>query len=334
MLTIEVRNVHQALPEGMRLIQRSGYERSSRNGACLQLPEPLSTHYARPQERVVFWAKRDANPFFHLFEALWMLAGRSDVAFPARFARHLRTFSDDGTTFHGAYGWRWRAFFGRDQLNDIVDSLKRDPTCRRQVLAMWDATHDLMSDSKDLPCNTHAYVQLGATGRLNLLVSNRSNDLVWGAYGANAVHFSVLLEYLAARIGVGTGTYHQVSMNSHVYAHHYELMKELADEATDPPTLRADPYSTGAVGWMPLVRDPAQFDKELYVFVNGVNYPYKEPFFVQVALPMLQAHDCYSKGDLAGARAVLAVRDHTNDWIAAASEWIERRVDRKLARAQ
>jgi hypothetical protein len=41
---------------------------------------PVVTCYSAPTQRVLFSPMRDANPFFHLMEALWMLAGRDDVA--------------------------------------------------------------------------------------------------------------------------------------------------------------------------------------------------------------------------------------------------------------
>jgi len=347
MLTVKARNVHQALPEVMRLAQLRGYERESRNGPVRLLPEPLSIEYARPTERVVFWAQRDANPFFHLFEALWMLAGRADVAFPARFAKQLAAYSDNGRTFNAAYGWRWRSFFGVDQLNSIVAALRKDPNDRRQVLAMWDARRDLGLDSKDIPCNLTACFQLGPwragdmpdgspgvafDRELNMLVSNRSNDLVWGALGANAVHFSVLQEYLAARIGAKVGTYHQVTMNGHVYQRHYGLMAELADVAAEPTIGGCglgDPYLKELVGVVPLVQDPERFERELHAFVDGAHERYKEPFLARVALPLLCAHDAWARDDLAGARHhLVAARDC--DWKRAASEWLERRVDKKL----
>jgi hypothetical protein len=45
----------------------------------------------------------------------------------------------------------------------------------------------------------------------------RSNDLIWGAYGANAVHMSILQEYVACGLARPVGHYWQVSNNYHVY---------------------------------------------------------------------------------------------------------------------
>jgi hypothetical protein len=326
MLTLKVRNVHEALPEGMRLVNLFGVTEESRNGPVRVLPDPLSTCYLKPQERVELWPQRDSNPFFHLFEALWMLAGRNDVAFPARFAKQIGQYSDNGRTFNGAYGYRWRNHFGRDQLTEIVEALQKNPTCRRQVLSMWDARNDLGLDSKDVPCNLNACFQI-AQGKLNLVVYNRSNDLVWGAYGANAVHFSVLQEYMAARIGVEVGTYHQVSMNSHIYlAQHARLMLELAAQVTDPPGRRNNPYTEGGLTCQPLVSDLARFDAELPWVLEGLSTSktIKEPFFRDTVVPMTRAFNAYQKEALVEA-VELAKSITAPDWRRACVDWLTRR---------
>jgi hypothetical protein len=82
---------------------------------------------------------------------------------------------------------------------------------------MWDTDTDLGNiDKKDLPCNTHIYFQL-FHNKLDMTVLNRSNDLVWGACGANAVHFSLLMQFIAGALSKSLGTYWQVSNNLHVY---------------------------------------------------------------------------------------------------------------------
>jgi hypothetical protein len=47
----------------------------SRAGDVLVAPHPVMSVTSIPTERVLFDPARDANPFFHLFESLWMLAG-------------------------------------------------------------------------------------------------------------------------------------------------------------------------------------------------------------------------------------------------------------------
>ena len=46
----------------------------------------------------------------------------------------MRDFSDDSETLWGAYGWRWKKYFDKDQLEIIIDMLRRNPNDRRAVL--------------------------------------------------------------------------------------------------------------------------------------------------------------------------------------------------------
>lgn len=202
-MEIAVDNVNQAMSECLHWLSVTGVEEDSRNGPVVVSPEPVTITYRCPWERVLFSPLRDANPFFHLFEALWMLAGRNDMAWPCMFNKKFIQYSDDGKTQWGAYGARWRNWFGYDQLPVLVEELKNVNT-RRAVLAMWDANNNHTVDGgysyedadlqvarrggKDVPCNTHIYLDRRGLGHpLNMTVCNRSNDLFWGALGANEI---------------------------------------------------------------------------------------------------------------------------------------------------
>src|SRR4051812_45937933 len=82
--------------------------RPSRYGEVIQWEGPLTITYTSPTERVLFNAARDCNPFALLYESLWMLAGRNDVAPLAHYTRRFAEFSDDGKVLNDAYGYRWR----------------------------------------------------------------------------------------------------------------------------------------------------------------------------------------------------------------------------------
>lgn len=331
MRTIIVRNVHQALVEGAYQLSKFGQKTDSRNGPVMVLPVPLTTVYMRPTERVLFHPERDANPFFHFFESLWMLSGRNDVEFVSFFNSGMVNYSDDGKTFNAAYGHRWRKHFGTDQLEGIIRALDNDPTCRRQVLGMWDVRVDLGNPSKDLPCNTQAYFQVDLDGKVQMMVTNRSNDLIWGAYGANAVHFSFLLEYVAAALGREVGLYYQTSFNTHYYTEtHQELVEQLAAKGPMPPAQYTDPYSEGQVhNTIPLMSLPrGRWDRELQMFMEkrdeGV---YDDPFFAQVAAPLYRAYLAFKTKDPDRFEQAL---QHTGqcaaqDWMIACKEWLQRR---------
>ena len=219
MTTIKVNNVNDALRLGVDFFQWEGNyrEQDSRNGITLEALEPVITTYSKPWERVLLFPARDANPFFHLIESIWMLGGSQRVGQLSHFNSGMQQFSDNGHTLNGAYGFRWyHQFKGRDQVRALIKVLKSHPESRRAVLQMWDPLVDLGSSSKDIPCNTNIFFKV-RDNKLQMTVCNRSNDMVWGAYGANAVHMSVLQEYIAKSLDVEIGPYHQISDSFHVY---------------------------------------------------------------------------------------------------------------------
>ena len=325
-------NLNTALLEALWWLKVSGVDEPRRNGPDLVAPDPVITEYMTPTQRVMISRRREANPFFHLFESLWMLGGRNDVNFVKRYAANIATYSDDAVTFHSAYGHRWREHFGFDQIQLIVDELKRDPNSRRAVLSMWDARCDLnmkMGEMKDLPCNTAAYFDL-RSGSLNMTVVNRSNDAIWGCYGANAVHFSVLLEYLANELGKPVGVYRQFSNNFHIYVdredtkrlmYKRDSMYEVRYTADDRYVMLDDPAS-------PL--QDSQTDEWHVDLVTFLNRPlsgvedYATTAFREIICPLAHAHEHYRAGN--ATAAIESVGDClAQDWRLAALEWLSSR---------
>lgn len=150
-----VNDAFRRLVRGIHTGEIPTVQRPSRNGDVLQIDEPVTITYRKPTRRVLFNPVRDANPFFHVYEALWMLAGRNDVAPLTYYNSRMREFSDDGETLNGAYGYRWRE---ANQLDIIVDHLKVDPTSRRAVLQMWNVEDDLLKLGHYEPCKERGCV--------------------------------------------------------------------------------------------------------------------------------------------------------------------------------
>lgn len=372
MRTITARNVCQALPAGVELLLREGKTQDSRAGPVLVAPWPVVTVYTNPQERVLFHPARDANPFFHLFEAFWMLAGQRSADLLNLMVRDFGDrFAEPGGEIHGAYGHRWRHALGFDQLDVVVQRLSKNPDDRQCVIQIWDAaaTHqveedrlgvghtidgrpiitgqdDLRGDWRDRPCNTHVYLRVrpayrdldeaswdAPTGNaLDLTVLCRSNDIIWGAYGANAVHFSVLQEYLSARLGVGVGRMYQFSNNYHAYTRELERIKERVSRLPPRPEgqlgLWDDRYSRDGLQAAPMFSDPGSADADirqaLQALEHGGGRVTNNAFFAHTVLPMAWAHLCWRAGERTEAREhVSQVR--APDWRTACTEWMERR---------
>lgn len=354
MRVFAARNVERALRGAFVELAPECQPRSTRNGLAFVHPEPVTTVFVDPRERVLFDPVRDANPFFHLVEAVWMLLGRDDVETVARYVGRMRTYSDDGHTLHGAYGRRWRFWGGGDgepfvdQLDNAIEALRKDPTDRRAgVIAMWDPGRDPAAarrGGRDVPCNLTLNLAQNADQELDLTVFCRSNDAVWGAYGANAVHFSMLQEFVAEAAGLPVGRYRQVSANWHIYdndqnrrlSRHFRggggfyryrgVMGFPGVEPFDGPiALDVKRWRTEAARLLE-ARSP-----ESPVF----GAPLEEPFLRRVVRPMMMAHELYVAGNrtAGAARGALALlrsrRDREDafcDWLIAGDEWLERRV--------
>lgn len=326
-------NVNEALAIGVRLFVDQGAQAirhiSPRNKATLEFPEPVTTVYRRPRERVLFCPQRDCNPFFHFMEGLWMLSGRNDVEWIKQFNSTFDQFSDDGKTFHGAYGYRLRQLDG-DQLNEAIETLKKDPDSRRVVCTLYDRRMDRGYNGRDLPCNTTMYFKV-RDGKLNMTVLCRSNDMVWGAYGANAVHFSMIMEYVAARTGYDMGTFRQVSDSFHVYTDN-EPWQRLQN---NPPAYE-DPYRMNQ-HWRlpPMIADgrEEEWDGYLGIFMELTRklefgpmfYFGRDPFFQDVARPLWNAWYQYKTNNIASAIHGLATDCVADDWAIACIQWLERR---------
>lgn len=362
-MEFNVQNVNDGLATALVNLAHMGQLEPSRNGAVIVFPEPVLTRYHNPEERVLFSTRRDANPYFHLMEALWMLAGRNDVQWITQFNSKFDQFSDDGHVFHGAYGYRWLQHFGYNQLDVIAREMRSNPNSRRCVLSMWDPTsvsieidgynpriigaddlHYAVTDgTKDAPCNTHAYFEV-RHGMLNLTVCCRSNDLWLGCYGANAVHFSVLHELMAAWIGVPLGYYRQFSNNLHFYVSkgnelgidlEGDYKQNLIGLATDVET--ADEYlnnkhmctyplvekhRTNAVKWW--FEDLDQFMRNP---LPSNPFIWRNSFFPNVAVPMYESW--MERKQKHGTGFQPLVQMPACDWRQAAWQWIQRREDAK-----
>ena len=320
-LTAEYSNVNVAYSELWHLLRIFGAEENSRNGRVMVMPGPFITTYQSPRERVLFDPDRDANPIFHLMEAIWMFAGRDDVEFLTPFNARYEQYADADGTAHGAYGKRWRATFGMDQILSCLRVLRKDRNSRQAVITMWDPSLDLeRPEFKDLPCNTTIYVDCRHQ-KLNMTVCCRSNDMVWGAYGANVVHFSMLQEVLAHGMELEMGFYTQISNNAHVYLDLPIVSRHLTSTPQE-----YDLYETREVVpfRMFLLGDNVEdFLKECEFFC--ANYRY-EPnnLFLKMARRLQLAYISRRQGDLKWTEFMgdLPMRI---DWVRAFFDWANRR---------
>lgn len=321
--TITAANVNGAFTTAWHYLRAAGVQETSRNGPVLVAPGPVVTTYLRPQERVLFNPTRDANPVFHLMEALWMLAGESDVTWLKQFSANIANYAEPDGHIHGAYGARWRNWFDQgeyDQLPIVIEMLRRDRDTRQAVLQMWDPASDLEGSWRDRPCNTAVYFDARG-GRLNMTVTCRSNDILWGCYGANVVHFSILQEVVAHGAGLPMGVYRQFSNNWHAYLGNPQVQNFL----DIPPIDEHDWYAEGRVRPVNMLQPNEHYTLLLEDCSNLVEgfTSMKTVFMRDVAVPLSQAYLARKEGE-----HISHFTDPQTDWIVAFNEWCSRRSQR------
>lgn len=343
MYTIKVRNVNELFGKGILMLAEHGRFQPSQHGDTLEMDEPVSVMYTDPRERVLFDAARDSNPFLNLFEALWILAGREDVKFLQELVGRMATYSDNGKEYFGAYGARMRGTsyaLDRDASNgDTCDQIEtaiarlRDNPNDRQVVLTIRQPSDMLYRGKDQPCNLMAALKV-RDGRLNIHVFNRSNDFVWGLAGTNVVQFSMLQEYIAGRIGVQVGMYHQTTDSMHAYIN--EQWTNLYQNAFKGEEL--DLYN-GVTQPFDMMESPEGFDHDLTLFFHqydrnsgmGITrLEYQSKFFQDLVFPAWYAFMAYKDfrdtgrvGALEGARNI--AEQIPADWGVAIRGWLSRR---------
>lgn len=267
-MQFQATNLYTLLPQMIEAFKREGYRRPSRNGDVIRLPGVTTVELTRPHQRVCVLINRDANPFFHLIEAMAMLAGKNSNRLLRFFASNMDNFSDDGLRYNAFYGERARTTWG-DQLQAVIKQLTKDPATRQAVVNLWDPA-DLLRDTKDRACNL-CMIFWAEDGVLHMTTFNRSNDCVWGFLtGANMVHFPFFHEYVAAMCSLSMGSWHHVSNNMHVYGWNKQW-----DKLCNDPDLGDDPYcpSPGALNMRAerLIEDSvgrATFDRDLADLVD------------------------------------------------------------------
>ena len=172
---------------------------------------------------------RKIAPRVFAAEQVWfMLGSRKPVEFIDQYTKIWNDFTNLNGVVNSAYGFRWRNFFGRDQIGLLVKMLEKEPSSRHGVVITWDAASDGLNPDlkkKNVPCPLSFTVNI-IGGKLHFHTIFRSNDMVVGC-PFDVAGFALMQRILAARLGVGVGVYSHSISNAHIYDVHYEATQEL-----------------------------------------------------------------------------------------------------------
>ena len=173
-----------------------------------------------------------------LAEFVWMFSGSYDVHFLTKYNKKMAQFSDDGITFHGAYGRRLLDWYGHNQIQLAYDKLKGDKDTRQAVLLIFDPAKDYRK-TKDVPCNNYLKFTI-RENKLDLTVYIRSQDMILGM-PYDIYHWTMFQRLMADFLNLDLGTYYHIMDSAHIYDHDFELSKKIVstyDGHTYPSKLK------------------------------------------------------------------------------------------------
>ena len=143
---------------------------------------------------------------------------------------------------YGSQWRRWKCTDGSevDQVQQVLDDLKNNPTSRRII---WDGWNVAELDQMALPpCHKHYQFYVNQmTGTLSGAMVQRSADAFLGL-SWNISNLALVTHLLARQCGYEPGEIVWFGMDVHLYLNHIEQVKEQLNRSPLPlPTLQIDP---------------------------------------------------------------------------------------------
>lgn len=252
MYTAEYEGINSFLTGSCRLLLSEARKRETRGNTCYELSEPYMFKIKNPCARHITIPQRKWFKTLPYAESLWLASGRNDMDFITYYLERMNEFSDDKVMMRGGYGPRFRHYNGlitdyvsptmqserkdeADQFRYVVECFKAEMNTRRAIISIGDPMKDcfdenhLLKRTNDIPCTRMLqFIKQPDTNKLNLIVTMRSNDIIWGASAVNIFTLTFIQEYFSAILGLEVGDYIHISNNMHYYDRHSEMIQELA----------------------------------------------------------------------------------------------------------
>ena len=179
-----------------------------------------------------------------IHELLWFLQGDTNIGYlKENQVRIWDEWADENGDLGPVYGKQWRRWTGPDgreidQMQWLVEEIKRNPDSRRLVISAWNVAE--LPEMALMPC--HSLFQFYVVdGKLSCQLYQRSGDIFLGV-PFNIASYALLTHMVAQACGLQVGDFVHTLGDAHLYSNHYEQAREqLSREPRALPTLRLNP---------------------------------------------------------------------------------------------
>jgi len=202
-----------------------------------------------------------------IYELLWFLKGDTNVRY---LHEHSVTIWDEWADERGdlgpIYGYQWRSWpsvDGRsiDQISQVIDQIKTNPTSRRLIVSAWNAGEIDRMALPPCPALFQFYV---ANGALSCQLYQRSADVFLGV-PFNIASYALLTLMVAQVCDLRAGEFIHTFGDVHLYANHVEQARL---------QLTRLPYPLPQMKLNPRVKDIFEYKFEDFELLNYGSHPH------------------------------------------------------------
>ena len=188
-----------------------------------------------------------------IYELLWFLKGDTNIKYlQENGVKIWDAWADSNGDLGPVYGFQWRNWNndGIDQISNLINDLKNNPSSRRHLISAWNPSV-LPDTSKSFEANVangkaalppcHAFFQFHViNGKLSCQLYQRSADIFLGV-PFNIASYSLLTIMIAQVCDLKVGDFIHTFGDAHIYSNHFDQMKlQLTREPRRLPTLKVN----------------------------------------------------------------------------------------------
>lgn len=167
-------------------------------------------------------------------------------------------YDDFGNSYRGGSGTKVQEI---DQVQQLIEGLKRDPNGRRHIISAWNVGD--LNDMALPPCHLMAMFYVTGQRKLSCQMIQRSADTLLGT-PFNISSYALLTHMIAQVCDLGVGELMITMNDAHIYLNHIEQVKE---------QLTREPFPLPKLWLNPEIKDIDKFTMDDIKLIGYQSHP-------------------------------------------------------------